>query len=422
MLSIAMIREYRETVERELARKGYTEGLDKIVELDEEMRETLTEFETKRAYQKQLSKKVGMAKAKGEDPSELFAEGKTLAQTVKDFEAKTERLRSELTRAMLHVPNLPDEDVPNGADESENMLVSEHGALREFAFKPLAHWDLLRKGNMLDGGTGAKLSGSGFNCLRNDLAKLERALIDYMIDIHVAEHGYEEISTPFIAREDSMKGTGQLPKFHDDMYKLEDTDLYLIPTAEVTLANCYRDTIFGSEELPRKICGYTPCFRKEAGAAGRDTRGLIRVHQFSKVELINFTTPDKSDEQLQTMISEATKILDRLQLPYRLMLLCTGDMTFSSARTIDIEAYCPGVERWLEISSCSNCRDFQARRMKTRFKDEDNRNQLVHILNGSGLALPRLLVAIAENYQQEDGLVRIPQVLKKYFPGKDFLG
>ena len=422
MLSIAIIREQRQAVERELERKGYTEGLDKIAQLDEEMRETLTEFESKRAYQKQLSKKVGMAKAKGEDAEGLFEEAKELAQTVKDLEAKTERLRAQLNRAMMYVPNLPDEDVPTGKDESENMLISEHGVVREFPFRPLAHWDLLERGSMLDGETGAKLSGSGFNCLRNDLAKLERVLIDYMINTHVTEHGYEEVSTPFVAREEAMRGTGQLPKFHDDMYKIEDSDLYLIPTAEVTLANCYSNTIFAREELPRKICGYTPCFRKEAGAAGRDTRGLIRVHQFSKVELINYTTPDKSDEQLQNMLSEATKILDRLELPYRLQLLCTGDMTFSSARTVDIELFCPGIDRWLEVSSCSNCRDFQARRMRTRFKDENKRNHLVHILNGSGLAVPRLIVAIAENYQQEDGRILIPQVLKKYFPGKELLG
>ncbi len=423
MLDIELIRQQPESVLRRLQSKNYNAGLDGILSLDSERRAAINAFETARSEQKRLSKEIGEVMKTGGKADELRQRSSALSDEIKNLEAKCDRIERELQNALLYVPNLPDLDVPVAPDESGNQILEVFGERPTFSFAPKAHWDIAEPAGMLDIAYAAKLSGSGFSVLKGDLAKLERSLIDFMIGLHTTKHGYTEISTPFLVREEIMVGTGQLPKFADDMYRVDGNGLYLIPTAEVTIANIFRETVLKEDDLPAKFCGYTACFRKEAGAAGRDTRGLIRVHQFSKVELINIVKPELSTTFHQSMVKEACAVLSELGLHYRTLLLSTGDMSFSSAKTIDIEIFCPGVDKWLEVSSCSNCGDFQARRMKTRYKDNVTKsNRLVHVLNGSGVALPRLLIAILENYQQEDGRVRIPKALARYFPGQEYLG
>ncbi len=422
MLDLNLIRNEPDRVEELLRRKGFTAGIRDILELDAERRAALTEFERKRAEQKKLSKRIGALRKTGADASDLMREASELAAVIKDLEAKAERLGRELKDRLLRVPNVPDPDVPVSEDESGNEVLSVKGEPPRFDFEPKAHWDLLGEAGLLDMELGSSLAGSGFYALRGGLARLERALIDLMIRLHTEKHGYEEVATPYLARDEILEGTGQLPKFADDMYRIEGSELFLIPTAEVTLANARRGKVLKEDDLPIYLCGYTPCFRREAGAAGRETRGLIRVHQFSKVELIKIVRPEDSEAELEKLVGEACAVLDALGLHYRTVLLSTGDMTFSSAKTIDIEVYCPGVDRWLEVSSCSNCRDFQARRMMTRYKPAGGKGtRYVHILNGSGVALPRLLIALTESYQRADGSIALPEALRPYFGGAETL-
>ncbi|MFA4987505.1 MAG: serine--tRNA ligase [Candidatus Brocadiia bacterium] len=423
MLDIELLRKETARITDLLRRKNFTGSMDELLAMDSRRREAITAFEGKRAEQKKLSKEIGAMMARKQSPGELKAVADKIAAEIKDLEAMAEILKSELAKALLFIPNIPDDDVPISPDESGNRVLAVWGVQRAFDFEPKTHWDLGAASGMLDLTLGATLAGSGFYVLKGDLAKLERSLIDFMIGLHTSKHGYTEIATPFLAREEVMVGTGQLPKFAEDMYKIEGEPLYLIPTAEVTLANSFRETILREDELPKYVCGYTPCFRKEAGASGRDTRGMIRVHQFSKVELIKVVHPERSSDELEKLVDEACDVLRQLGIPHRRVLLSTGDMSFSSAKTVDLEVWCPGVGKWLEVSSCSNCRDYQARRMQTRFRQADGKgNKFVHILNGSGVALPRLMIAIIENYQEPDGRIRLPEAMLKYFDGRTHIG
>jgi seryl-tRNA synthetase len=315
---------------------------------------------------------------------------------------------------MLHIPNLPALDVPIGKDENDNVEVRRWGEPRKFDFEPLPHFEIGEKLGILDFDRGSKLSGSRFTVMFKEAARLERALINFMLDVHTKQHGYTEVWTPLLVKPEILMGTGQLPKFKEDLYKIEDEDLYLIPTAEVTLTNLHADEIIPEEDLPKYYTAYTPCFRKEAGSHGKDVRGILRQHQFDKVELVKIVKPEESYNELEKLVNEAEKILQLLELPYRVVLLCTGDMGFSAAKTYDIEVWIPSQNRYREISSCSNTEDFQARRAKIRYKDKNGKNHFVHTLNGSGLAVGRTLLAIMENYQKPDGTFEIPKVLKDY--------
>ena len=396
-----------------LKRRGIDEKLlERLKVLFEEKKGVQKRLETAQAKQNQKSKLFGQYKREGKDITELqkeVAENKVLISALND---ELRVLDEKLLELVSTIPNIPDSDVPNGVDESDNVELKLVLKPTAFDFKPKEHWELAEKNGWIDFERGVKLSKSRFSTLRLMGARLERALINYMLDFN-RERGFEEVYVPFMTNADSLFGTGQLPKFADDLFKIEGESLYMIPTAEVPLTNLFRDEILKKEELPLKLTAYTPCFRKEAGSAGRDTRGIVRQHQFDKVELVSITTPDQSEQVFNEMVNCASDLLTSLELPHRHMLLCAGDMGFSAAKTIDLEVWLPGQGRYREISSISNTRDFQARRAKIRYKDE-KKNRLVHTLNGSSLAVGRTLIAIMENYQQADGSIVIPEVLKKY--------
>jgi seryl-tRNA synthetase len=346
---------------------------------------------------------------------------KEVGQAIKAGDTELAAIESELDEAELTLPNLPDEDVPRGGEEA-NEVVRTWGTPPEFDFEPAAHWDLGTRLGVLHTDAAARMSGSGFGLLTGALARLERALIQWFLDVHVEEQGYVEISAPYLVRDHAVQGTGQLPKLADDMYRTDEDGLWLIPTAEVSITNFHREEIFGPGELPRRYVGFSPCFRREAGSAGKDTRGILRVHQFHKVEMVRFTTADRSEAELEDLVGDATVLLERLELPYRVLKLASGDLSFAAAKCYDLEVFSPGVAQWLEVSSCSNFRDFQARRARIRHRREAGaKPEFVHTLNGSGLALPRVLVAILENYQTDDGTVRVPEVLRPYLGGLDLI-
>lgn len=419
MLDLKLIRDDPESVRRRLATRGSGDEtrIAEIAKLDEQRRKLLTEGDTLKAERNKVSKEIGLKKAKGQEVSAEMAAMKQVGDRIAALDAQLSTLDAQLQDILLIIPNLPHESVPVGKDSAGNSEVRRWGEPVKLAFQPKPHWEIGEKLGILDFPRAAKISGSGFILYKGAGARLERALINWLLDLHTREHSYTEVSPPFLINRASMIGTGQLPKFEDDMYRLRDEEMYLAPTAEVPVANIHRDEILREDQLPVRYCAYTPCFRREAGAAGKETRGMIRVHQFDKVEMIKFTKPESSYDELEKMVVNAERVLQLLGLHYRTLLLCTGDMGFASAKTYDIEVWAPGQNAYLEVSSCSNCEDFQARRANIKFKAADGKNRFVHILNGSGTALARLYVALLETYQQSDGSVKLPEVLLPYMGG-----
>ncbi|MGA1104196.1 MAG: serine--tRNA ligase [Pseudomonadales bacterium] len=401
-----------------LAKKGFELDVAFLESAEQGRKSAQTSMESLQSERNSRSKAIGQAKAKGEDIEPLLAEVATLGDRLEAEKARFESVNRSLQGYLATLPNLPDDDVPSGTDEADNVLVRSWGSPTELGFTPRDHVDLGAAGGGMDFDVAVKLSQSRFVVLRGELAKLQRALIQFMLDVHVGEHGYQEVYVPFIVNSDSLHGTGQLPKFAEDQFKIEsDRELYLIPTAEVPVTNLYRDTITSSAELPIKLVCHSPCFRSEAGSYGRDTRGMIRQHQFEKVELVQLVPPTDSDAAHEALTAHAEAILQKLELPYRVVNLCGGDLGFSAAKTYDLEVWLPSQQAYREISSCSNFRDFQARRMQARMRTGDNKPELLHTLNGSGVAVGRALVAILENFQDEGGRVAIPKALQPYMAG-----
>jgi seryl-tRNA synthetase len=416
MLDIRLIREKPDFVRERLATRGAGDEakIDEVLRVDAERRKLETALQQLNADRKRLSKEIGGKKSRGETTDEVEQHVRQIGEQIAELNARATAAEEEQNNLLLQIANLPHESVPTGKDPGANRVVRSWGEKPRLT-KPADHVALGTRLNLFNPEWGAKLSGSGFICFTGAGAKLERALINFMIDLHTREHGYVEISPPFLVRRDCMIGTSQLPKFEADMYGLEENQLFLAPTAEVQLTNLHREEILSAADLPKRFVAYTPCFRREAGAAGRETRGIIRVHEFDKVELVKITTPEKSYEELESLTASAERVLQLLGLHYRVVELCTGDLGFASAKSYDIEVWSPGQDSYLEVSSCSNCEDFQARRMQLRFKDRDGKNRFCHTLNGSGVALPRLFAALIENYQQPEGSVRIPEKLQPYF-------
>ena len=413
MIDLKYLQNNFEEASKKLQKKGIdSDILETLKKQFTKLKEANAKLESAKAEQNAMSKLFGQYKKEGKDISELKAKVDANKEAMIPLQEKAREEALKLEEIALGIPNFPDDSVPEGKDEDDNVELKKVLTPREFDFAPLEHWALAEKNGWIDFQRGVKLAKSRFSILKGDAAKLERALINFFLDTNRSK-GFQEYCVPFMNNSAMLQGTGQLPKFEDDLFKIEDEDLYLIPTAEVPLTNMYNDEIISESELPLLMTGYTPCFRKEAGSAGRDTRGMIRQHQFDKVEMVAIAHPDKSDEIFEMMVQNASDILTKLGLPYRVVELCGGDLGFSAARTIDLEVWLPGQNKYREISSISNTRDFQARRAKIRFKD-GKKNRLVHTLNGSALAVGRTLIAIMENYQNEDGSVSIPSVLQKY--------
>jgi len=414
MLDIKLLRSNPEIVSQALKKRGSDLDLSPFLKLEEKRREKLVAAERLKNTRNVVSDEIGRLKKQGVDAADKVLEMRRVSQRIKDLDEELKAMEEEIQKVLLTIPNVPHETVPVGKDEHDNVEVSRYGEPRKFDFPALAHWDIGEKLNILDFERGSKITGTRFTVYRGLGARLERALYSFMLDLHTGEHGYTEIFPPFMVNSNSMVGTGQLPKFAEDMFKLEGTDYYLIPTAEVPVTNLYGGEILDAGQLPIYHCAYSACFRAEAGSAGKDTRGLIRQHQFNKVELVKFTRPEDSYEELERLTWHAQRVLQLLELPYRVVCLCTGDLGFSSAKTYDIEVWLPSYNDYKEISSCSNFEDFQARRANIRFKDGKRKPRYVHTLNGSGLAVGRTVAAIMENYQQPDGSVIVPKVLVKY--------
>jgi len=418
MLDIKLIRNNPEYVKERLATRDkiYADKIDELLVLDKERRDAIAEVERLKAEKNKLSKEIGRLYKEGkrEEAEALKEDVAYKNRKIEEIERELKDIETRFKNLLLSIPNIPHPSVPVGKDEDDNVEIRRWGKPREFDFEPLPHWEIGEKLGILDFERGAKLSGSRFTVMYREAARLERALINFMLDIHTKEHGYTEVWTPVLVKPEALIGTGQLPKFEEDLYKVCDEDLYLIPTAEVSLTNLHAGEILKEEELPKYYTAYTPCFRREAGSHGKDVRGILRQHQFDKVELVKIVKPEDSYNELEKLVNEAEKILQLLELPYRVVELCTGDLGFSASKTYDIEVWIPSQRRYREISSCSNTEDFQARRAKIRYKNKDKKNILVHTLNGSGLAVGRTLLAIMENYQRKDGGFDIPEVLKKY--------
>ncbi len=421
MLDPKRVRSQTEEIARRLAIKNFDFDIATFEQLEERRRALQVRTETLQSEQNKRSKSIGKAKAAGEDIQPLLDEVEDLKKQRSEAEDQLRGLQEELTAFLAGIPNLPDEDVPAGNDEDDNVEVRTWGTPKTLDFEPQDHVALGEKLKGLDFETASRLAHSRFAVMRGPLARLHRALAQFMLDLHSAEHGYTEAYLPYLVNADTLYGTGQLPKFEEDLFKMEgDNPLYLIPTAEVPATNLVADTILDARELPMQLVCHTPCFRSEAGSYGRDTRGMIRQHQFDKVELIHVVRPEDSDAALETLTSNAERVLQLLELPYRVVSLCGGDMGFSAAKTYDLEVWLPGQQKFREISSCSNTRDFQARRMHARWRNpETGKPEPVHTLNGSGLAVGRALIAVMENYQQADGSILIPEVLKPYMGGLD---
>ena len=416
MLDIKLIRENPELVNQSLEKRGDSFALGKIIEIDESYRNLLRQTEELRAKHNETSKQLGLSKEK---PPQLIVEMRELGEQISSLQQQTKEAKANLDSLLLELPNIPHPSVPLGRGAADNVVVRTWGKPPKFAFEPLPHWELGEKLGIIDFQQGVKLAGTRFYVLKGLGAHLQRALISFMLDIHVRENGYKEIYPPFMVKQECMIGSGNLPKFGDNLYHDEQDDFWFIPTAEVPLTNLHRDEILSVDDLPLRYVAYTPCFRREKMAAGTDTRGIKQGHQFDKVELYKVTTPDISDEELVKLVADAEDICRKLGIAHRVVQLCTGDLGFASCKTYDIEIWAPGCAEWLEVSSCSNCGDFQARRANIRYRPEPHaKPQLVHTLNGSGLALPRVLIAVLENYQQADGTVLIPEVLEPYMKVK----
>ncbi|MDA0263895.1 MAG: serine--tRNA ligase [Chloroflexi bacterium] len=416
MLSIEHIRDNPDKVRSALQTRGEEDPITEVLELDAQIRAAITERDRLNAERNRVSKELGQARSQGREISEdARAEMRKIGGQADALNEKTKQLTDKLNGLMLELPNLPQADVPVGEDESGSVVIRQSGEPPVLDFEPEPHWDLGPKLGIIDFERGTKLAGSRFYTMLGYGPKLERALIAWMLDLHSNEHGYTEISLPAVVKRDIMEGSGNLPKFADNLYHDEEDDLWLIPTAEVPITNLYRDEIIPANTLPLKYVAQTPCFRREKASAGRDTRGIKRVHQFNKVEMYQFVEPDTSNDELERLVDDAEDVCRKLGFTYRVLQLCTGDMGFASSKTYDIEVWAAGCQEWLEVSSCSNCTDFQARRSNIRYRAEDGgRPRLPHTLNGSGLALPRVMIAILENYQQPDGSVVIPEVLRPY--------
>jgi seryl-tRNA synthetase len=430
MLDIKFIRAQPGRVKDALAARHYPGGaelVDRVLALAERRRAALAEVEEFKRRRNEASQQVARLKKSGGDAAQIIEETRELGGRIAALDEEVRQVEEELNRALLEIPNLPAADVPPGESEAHNVEVARWGTPRAFVFAALPHWDLAEKLGIIDFERGAKISGSRFYVLKGAGARLERALIALMLDVHTQRHGYEEVLTPFVVRPECMEGTGQLPKFGEDAYHIESDDLWLIPTAEVPVTNLHREEILEAAQLPIKYAAYSACFRREAGAAGRDTRGIIRVHQFNKVELVKFVAPEYSYEELEKLRRDAEAILELLELSYRAVALCGGDLTFSSAKTYDLEVWFPSASDYREISSCSNFEDFQARRANIRYRPLDENGkpgkpEFVHTLNGSGLAVGRTLAAVLENYQNADGSITVPAALRSYLGGMEKIG
>ncbi len=419
MLDLKLIRGETEKVKAALGRRKENVDIDAVIAADDKRRALLVEVEGLKAKQNEVTKKIPAMKKAGEDTTAVFAEMKEISEKIKSLDAEVREVEDELNRMMLTIPNIPHDSVPDGDTDEDNIEIRKFGEPKNFGFEPKAHWDLGKDLGVLDPDTAAKITGARFTVYKDIGARLERAVINYYLDTHTEKHGYTEVFPPFMVHRNSMVGTGQLPKFEEDAFKVAGTEYFLVPTAEVPVTNMYREQILDGNQLPIKHVAYTACFRAEAGSAGRDTRGLIRQHQFNKVELVKFTKPEDSYEELEKLTNDAERVLQGLGLPYRVVQICIGDLGFTAAKKYDIEVWMPSYNRYVEISSCSNFEDFQARRANIKYKDgQGGKAQFVHTLNGSGVAVGRTVAAILENYQNEDGSITIPEVLVPYMGGK----
>ena len=414
MLDLKKIRENPKKFKDLISLKEKDVSLKKIIDLDSQLKSLVSKLNNLQADQNNKSKEIGIMKSKGEKTNDLFSDLKKLSDEIKLLEKEEKKISLSLKEELLQIPNIPHSTVPIGSSEKDNVIKVDCDEKKKFNFKPRNHIDLGKDLDILDFESAAKISGSGFPMFKGKGALLERALISFMIDFSLKNYNYTEFFTPFMVKPDSALTTGQLPKFDDDMYYIEKDDLFLIPTAEVSLTNIHKDEILQNEELPKYYLGYSSCFRREAGSYGKDTRGLLRVHQFNKVELVKFVEPSRSYEELESLVSQAAEICKLLELDYRVIELCTGDLSFSAAKCYDIEVWAPGESKWLEVSSCSNFEDFQSRRGNIRFKNVEGKVEFVHTLNGSGLATPRIFASLIETHQNEDGSISIPVALQPY--------
>ncbi|MFH1894255.1 MAG: serine--tRNA ligase [Candidatus Zixiibacteriota bacterium] len=418
MLDAKFIRENSDLVKEAVRNKNEKADVDAFLDLDQKRRELTTAVQELKELRNTVTEEIGRKKKSGEDASEAITRMRDVSKRVSEMDDSIRDVEEKLLQQRLWIPNVPHESVPIGPDESFNVDVRSWGEKPVFDFAPAPHWELGERLGLFDLQAGAKVSGSGFILFTGSGARLERALINFMLDMHTVKHGFTEVSPPFVATDESMTGTGQIPKLADDMYRVEDTNLYLIPTGEVPVTNIHRDDTIAGDDLPVKYVAYSPCFRKEAGAHGKDTRGLIRVHQFDKIEMVMFSRPDKSWDALEDLVTYAEAVLQALELPYRVRTLATGDLSFAASKCYDLEVFAAGVDKYLEVSSCSNFTDFQARRANIRFKPKGGGKSLfVHTLNGSGLALPRTMIALVENHQTSKGTVRVPEALRPYLGG-----
>ena len=423
MIDIRILRnEPEKLIEALKRRKEDRIDIDGLLELDKKRREALFEVEQMKSRQNEVSKQIPAMKKEGKDTTEIFAEMKVLSDDIKKLDEEVRTIDEQIEKIMYTIPNIANPTVPDGDTDEDNVEVRRFMEPTAFDFEPKAHWDLGEDLGILDAATAAKITGTRFTVYKGAGAQLERAVINFYLDTHTNQNGYKEIFPPFMVHRNSMVGTGQLPKFEEDAFKVTDTDYFLVPTAEVPVTNMHRDEILDGSQLPLKYCAYTACFRAEAGSAGRDTRGLIRQHQFNKVELVKFANPENSYEELESLVNDAESVLKLLKLPYRVVKICIGDLGFTAAMKYDIEVWMPSYNRFVEISSCSNFEDFQARRANIKFKNSvKDKAQLVHTLNGSGVAIGRTVAAILENYQNEDGSITVPEVLRPYMGGKEVI-
>ena len=417
MLELRFIRENISLVKEKTERRGIKDSrIEDFADIDSKRRELLGELESLRNKRKTVSSEIAVLKKENKDADALIADMREAGERIKDLEKQVHEVEESLNEIVMGIPNLCHDSVPEGIDDTENEEIRKWGTIPEFGFEPKPHWEIGEDLGILDFERAAKLSGARFALLKGFASRLERVLINFMLDLHTQKHGYVEVLPPFLVNSASMTATGQLPKFEEDLFKAQDWDLYLIPTAEVPVTNIHRDETLAEKELPIKYCAYTPCFRSEAGSYGKDTRGLIRQHQFDKVELVKFTRPEESFDELDSLLADAEEVLQLLKLPYRVVTLCTGDLGFSAVKTYDIEVWMPAQDKYREISSCSNFGDFQARRGGIRYRPKNSKKSaLVHTLNGSGLAVGRTLAAILENFQRDDGSIYVPEVLEPYF-------
>ena len=420
MLDLKFIRNNLDLVKRSIRERGLNLDLDKLMQLDDTRRKILVDLENLRAKRNKTNDEISILLKEKKNPQEKINSMRELSQEVDHLENDLKRVQEEIDYFLLNIPNIPHPSVPRG-DQTKKEIIRSWGKIRHFDFKPLTHIELAEALDIIDFRRAAKICGSNFVLYKGWGAKLERALFNFMLDLHTKKHGYMEVFPPFLVNRQAMTGTGQLPKLEEDMYRLKDDDYFLIPTAEVPVTNIFRDEILNEEDLPIYLTAYTACFRREAGSYGKDTKGLIRVHQFDKVELVKFVKPDSSYEELEKLVKDAEEVLQLLGLPYRVVLLPTEDLSFSASKCYDLEAYAVGLDRWLEVSSCSNFEDFQARRANIRYRSKDKKLSYIHTLNGSGVALARTLICILENYQNKDGSITIPEVLRPYLDGKEFI-